>query len=118
VKSLTTKLSIDKVNLRLTTDADMHLPAYDNTKLVAINTCPTWGILRYSMHKTMSAPGVTRAMALEMGSAAHEVFAAVRLWQIAPLPTKKARPCRLSWTKIVWRYTLSSYALQVLTTRR
>jgi hypothetical protein len=26
--------------------------------------------------------GLTRAMALEMGSAAHEVFAAVRLWQV------------------------------------
>lgn len=76
------RLSIERVELRLTTKEDMHLPAYDNTKLVAINTCPTWGILRYGMHKTMSAPGATRQMALEMGTAAHDVFAAVRLWQL------------------------------------
>jgi hypothetical protein len=77
--------SIEKVSLRLTTKDDKHLPAYDNTKLVAINTCPTWGILRYSMHKSMSLPpsqGGARQMALECGSAAHEVFAAVRLWQL------------------------------------
>ena len=64
---------------RMATDDDAHLPAYDHTKLSAINTCPTWGILRYSHHKCM--PGSTRAMALEAGSAAHEAFAAVRLYQ-------------------------------------
>jgi hypothetical protein len=74
--------AIEKVSLRLSTEADQHLPAYDNTKLVALNTCPTWGILRYGMHKTMSAPNATRQMALEMGTAAHDVFAAVRLWQV------------------------------------
>lgn len=77
--------SIEKVSIRLTTLDDMHLPAYDNTRLVAINTCPTWGILRYGMHKSMSLPssqGGARQMALECGSAAHEVFAAVRLWQL------------------------------------
>lgn len=72
---------IKSVSLRLTEESDMHLPAYDNTRLQAINTCPTWGILRYGMHKTMSAPG-TRSMPLEMGTAAHDVFAAVRLWQL------------------------------------
>jgi hypothetical protein len=82
MKALTSGLTVEKVNMRLSTAEDQHLPAYDNTKLVALNTCPTWGILRYGMHKTMSAPGVTRAMALEMGTAAHDVFAAVRLWQV------------------------------------
>jgi hypothetical protein len=82
MKSLTNGLAVDKVSMRLTREEDMHLPAYDNTKLVALNTCPTWGILRYSMHKTMSQPGINRQMPLEMGSAAHEVFAAVRLWQL------------------------------------
>ena len=53
--------------------------AYDHTKLSAINTCPTWGILRYSLHKTMG--GSTRSMALEAGSAAHECFSAVRWYQ-------------------------------------
>jgi hypothetical protein len=73
-------IKIASVGVRLSTEADMHLPAYDNTKLQAINTCPTWGILRYGMHKTMSKGA--RAMPLEMGSAAHDVFAAVRLWQL------------------------------------
>lgn len=77
--------SIDKVSLRLATEADQHLKAYDNTKLVAINTCPTFGILRYSMHKSMAVPssqGGARQLALECGSACHDVFAAVRLWQL------------------------------------
>lgn len=76
---------IESIQIRLTTEVDMHLPAYDNTKLVAINTCPTWGVLRYGMHKSMGLPskqGGPRAMALEMGTAAHDVFAAVRLWQV------------------------------------
>lgn len=68
------------IKLRLATEEDQHLPAYDNTKLQAINTCPTWGIIRYVKHKQM--PGAGRAMALEAGAAAHEVFAALRLWQL------------------------------------
>lgn len=52
---------------------------FDNTKLVAVNTCPLWGIVRYGLHKTFQ--GVGRAMALEAGAAAHEVFAAHRLFQ-------------------------------------
>lgn len=54
------------------------LPTFDNTKLVAINTCPLWGITRYTHHKVMNAGG--RAMALEAGGAAHEFFAAHRLY--------------------------------------
>lgn len=54
------------------------LPTFDNTKLVAINTCPLWGIVRYTHHKSMG--GMGRAMALEAGGAAHEVFAAHRLY--------------------------------------
>lgn len=64
---------------RMATDEDKHLPTYDHTKLSAINTCPTWGILRYTHHKKM--PGSSRAMALDAGSAAHEAFSAVRLYQ-------------------------------------
>lgn len=64
-------------NLRMSTPDDMHLPVYDNTKLVAMNTCPTWGILRYQMHRTL--PGSGRAMALEAGTVMHEVFAMIRL---------------------------------------
>jgi len=67
------------LDMRMATDEDSHLPTYDHTKLSAINTCPTWGILRYSMHKKM--PGGARQMPLEAGSASHEGFAAVRLYQ-------------------------------------
>jgi len=67
------------MNMRMATDDDAHLPTYDHTKLSNINTCPTWGVLRYSLHKKM--PGTSRAMALEAGSAGHEGFAAVRWYQ-------------------------------------
>lgn len=62
------------------------LPTYDNTKLVAINTCPLWGISRYTHHKTFE--GMGRAMALEAGAAAHEVFAAHRLYCFAEFGPK------------------------------
>lgn len=82
---------IKSVAVRLTTEQDMHLEAYDNTRLVAINTCPTWGILRYGMHKVMSKGA--RHMALEMGSAAHDVFAAVRLWQVRAYQGRSSPSC-------------------------
>lgn len=62
---------------RMATPADAHLPTYDHTKLAAVNTCPTWGILRYDMHKRMPSQG--RAMALEAGSAMHECFSFIRV---------------------------------------
>ena len=62
----------------MATSDDAHLPTYDNTKLVALNTCPTWGIVTYQMHKTMG-DGSGRVMPLECGAAMHEVFAFVRL---------------------------------------
>ena len=68
-----------KLETRMATEDDSHLPTYDHTKLAAINTCPTWGIIRYSRHLRM--PGDTRAMALEAGAAAHEAFSAVRWFQ-------------------------------------
>ncbi|MCA2603422.1 PD-(D/E)XK nuclease family protein [Microcystis sp. M60BS1] len=68
------------VSFRLATEEDSHIPVYDNTKLTAINTCPTWGIVRYIQHKTFATGN--RAMALEAGAAMHEVFAAVRLIQL------------------------------------
>lgn len=68
------------IRVRLATEDDQHLPSYDNTKLTAINTCPVWGIVRYAKHKTF--PTNSRAMALEAGGAMHEVFAALRLYQL------------------------------------
>lgn len=78
---------IVSVSTRLATKEDSHLPSYDNTRLQAVNTCPTWGVLRYGMHKTFAHGG--RAMALEAGSAEHEVFAAVRLYQLWKYDTSK-----------------------------
>lgn len=62
---------------RMATTDDLALETYDHTKLSAVNTCPTWGITRYQMHKRM--PGEGRAMALEAGTAMHHVFAFIRL---------------------------------------
>ena len=68
------------VKFRMATTDDSHLPTYDNTKLTAYNTCPTWGTIRYGLHKTMQGSG--RSLALECGSAMHEVFAFVRFMQL------------------------------------
>jgi hypothetical protein len=76
------------LNMKMATDEDNHLPAYDHTKLSAINTCPTYGILRYSMHKVM--PNSKRAMALEAGSTSHEGFAAVRIFQYSNTQAKSS----------------------------
>ncbi len=56
------------------------LEKMDYTKLSAINMCPTWGVLRYGMHKAM--PGGGRSMALEAGKALHDCFATIRLLQL------------------------------------
>lgn len=56
---------------------------YDFTKLTAVNTCPTWGVLRYALHKTdipLTASG--RMMAVECGKACHDYYAALRLWTL------------------------------------
>jgi len=79
-------MKINSAKFRLATPDDIELDTYDNTKLVALNTCPTWGVLRYQMHKRM--PGSGRAMALEAGTAMHDVFAWVRLWHWAQQNTK------------------------------
>jgi len=51
---------------------------YDNTKLVAANTCPTWAMVRYG-HSRVPHVSTGRAMPLEAGQAMHKVFACVRL---------------------------------------
>lgn len=62
--------------IRPAAPADATLPTFDYTKSTAINTCPTWGLVRYEKHLTVPRGG--RAMALEIGAAGHEVFAASR----------------------------------------
>ena len=57
------------------------LVTLDNTKMIAVNTCPTYGILRYELHKTFDYNN-RRAVALEAGQACHDVFAFIRLYQL------------------------------------
>lgn len=71
---------VESIDLVMATDEDEHLEPFDHTKLAAINMCPRWGIIRYGLHKTAAGEG--RSMALEAGSAAHEVFAAIRLYHL------------------------------------
>jgi hypothetical protein len=73
-------MNFTSIEVRLATPADAHLPVYDNTKLTALDTCTRWGIITYQMHKKW--PGSKKSKALDAGSALHEVFAAVRLWQL------------------------------------
>lgn len=68
------------INIRLATPEDANLPVFDNTKLNALEICTRWGIITYQMHKTW--PDTKKAQALEAGIALHQVFAAVRLWQL------------------------------------
>jgi len=77
---MTEPFKLISLHTRMATEDDAHLETYDHTKLSNINTCPTWGILRYSLHKKM--PSSYRQMALEAGGAAHESFAAVRWMQL------------------------------------
>ena len=56
------------------------LVCYDYTKLTAINTCPTFGVLRYALHRTESSS--SRSMAIDAGKACHDYFAAQRIWSL------------------------------------
>ena len=63
---------------------------YDFTKLTAINTCPTFGVLRYALHRTdypLTSGG--RRLAVECGSACHDFFAALRLWSLGEIQNGK-----------------------------
>jgi hypothetical protein len=71
---------VAKVSMRLATTADQSLPAYDNTKLVAMNTCPTHASVSYGLNRRFKTN--SRAMALEAGQACHEVFAAARVCKL------------------------------------
>ncbi len=75
-------IEILSINTRISTDDDKEqLVPYDHTALSAVNTCPTWGLIRYVKHLKM--PGAARALPLEAGGASHEVFAACRWVQFS-----------------------------------
>lgn len=69
---------IHSVDIQDTTD--FSLPALSYSIATAYNTCPTWGLVHYGLRKRFDGSG--RAMALEAGSALHEVFAAARLYSV------------------------------------
>ena len=71
---------VKSVSVRLATSDDAHLFRYTNSNLVSMNTCPTLAIVKDQMQ--LGYPSQSRAMALEAGAAMHEMFAAVRLWQL------------------------------------
>lgn len=70
------------ISLRASTPDDQHLPIIDNTRLTAVNTCPRWAGIRYGHNKIMGA-ATGRSLALEVGTACHHSFAAIRLLQLA-----------------------------------
>lgn len=67
-------------------DVDARLPYYSHSIVEAIQTCPKWGLIRYKERKYYKSN--YRALALEAGSAMHEVFSALRLWQLYRLQDK------------------------------
>ena len=69
--------------LRLTQDTDKHLPWVDYSTLSAVNMCPRYGIITNYLGKRFKGLGTEqRAMALEAGSAMHDMFAAVRMFEL------------------------------------
>lgn len=56
------------------------LVCYDFTKFTAVNTCPTFGVLRYALHRTEASS--SRSMAIDAGKACHDYFAAQRVWTL------------------------------------
>lgn len=80
--SLKTIADVKSVDFHLTTEEDREKIdlVLDFTMAEAIHTCPTWGVVRYILGKSMSGGG--RSMPLEAGAACHDVFAAIRLLEL------------------------------------
>src|SRR4249920_3740071 len=57
------------------------LHPYSNSRLEDLAMCPTWGVV----HLQKRYPSGARSMALEAGELMHQVFAAVRIWQLAEI---------------------------------
>src|SRR5258706_5415842 len=60
------------------TEQKQTLHPYSNSRLTNLNMCPTWGVVSAQKRYPTSA----RSMALEAGALMHEVFAALRIWQL------------------------------------
>jgi hypothetical protein len=68
------------MQLQIKPTTDETLDWYSNSKLVAMNTCPRWAAVRFGLGKMWAGTG--RAMALEAGKAAHNAYAAMRLFEL------------------------------------
>src|SRR5215510_7065988 len=55
------------------------LHPYSNSRLEDLAMCPTWGVV----HAQRKYKSDARSMALECGELMHQVFAAVRIWQLS-----------------------------------
>lgn len=89
---------VKSVSVRLATPDDAHLFRYTNSNLVAMNTCPTLAIVKDQMQ--LGYPSQSRAMALEAGAAMHEMFAAVRLWQLWKHDLPRLAPGTINDTEV------------------
>lgn len=58
---------------------DKELPWLDASMCDAILSCPRWGLVRYVAGQQMPQKGFARELALEMGTALHQAFAAHHL---------------------------------------
>jgi hypothetical protein len=63
-----------------TPDNMKHLPWVDYSTLTAVNMCPRWGIIHNVHGKRWDVMG--RRMPLEAGKAMHDLFAAVRMFEL------------------------------------
>lgn len=67
--------------LRISTEEDKAtLPWLDYSALTALNTCPRWGLIHSVYGKRFMSND--RAMPLEAGKAMHDMFAAVRMFEL------------------------------------
>lgn len=68
-------------SLSISTDGDKRLlPWLDYSALTALNTCPRWGLIHSVYGKRFMSQD--RAMPLEAGKAMHDMFAAVRMFEL------------------------------------
>lgn len=72
-------MSNSELIIRWTLPEEKHLFAFSYSIVESILTCPVYGLIRYYKRKYYPT---RRNVPLEAGSQMHEVFAAIRLWQL------------------------------------
>lgn len=89
--------------LRASTEEDKAtLPWIDYSGLTALNTCPRWGLI-HSVHGKRFGT-VDRAMALEAGTAMHDMFAAVRMFELMDSQMQTINLCSGEKDRVIPRY--------------